>query len=174
MKTYLEDPLEFKNYSFLPPKIREKVDLFMSRLRPIEHKFLELRYFKDLSMPEVAGSLNYPERSLYAIRNRVLIQWKVFSESELNERHLTRILNILRNHKKLAHSKLLKNMNLQRSGVNLQEFLDLLDFLIVTGQIECEFVHSLGRGRPKKVYFLNSFVKSSSENDERIHLANSF
>lgn len=130
-----QDPFMLRNYRFLPPRLKERVDAFLAALGQPHRDFAQKRYVEGKSMAEVAEEMGYAERSLYAIREKVIFWWNIFSERDAVERLKNRVLGIVRKRRVVKHSKLLMSIHLQRSKLTHQDLADAVSLLEAEGII---------------------------------------
>ncbi|MBE3584955.1 MAG: hypothetical protein IMW94_02045 [Thermoanaerobacter sp.] len=170
-----EDPFMLANYRFLPARLKEKVNRFINLLDQPYRDFASKRYAQGKSMAVVAEEMGYAERSLYTFREKVITLWMLYCDHERLEAHKQRMIAMIRRHSPISHSRLLMNMNLKRSGLSIDDFLDLIEILVATGVIDRVLV-SRDNGKLARVYYYrgdsqHEFVNSLSCYDKTaIHL----
>ena len=148
------DPFELRNYKFLPSRLKAKVAAFIAQLDEQSRKFAIGKYVLGQTLSEVAEAMGYAERSIYPFRNRVIMLWNTYTNQERLDYHRIRIVHLLAKHGQLHHSKLLMNLNLKRSGLDLNEFHELMETMILANHIQCQTDYPRHGGRPKRFYSL--------------------
>lgn len=147
-----EDPFMLANYRFLPARLKGKVTRFFNLLDQPYRDFALKRYAQGKSMAAVAEEMGYAERSLYTFREKVITLWMLYCDHERFESHKQRMIAMIRRHSPISHSRLMMNMNLKRSGLSNEDFLDLIEILVATGEIDRVLV-SRGNGKMARVYY---------------------
>ncbi|TEB15160.1 hypothetical protein Psfp_02336 [Pelotomaculum sp. FP] len=146
-----EDPFMLENYRFLTPLKKSYIDSFFKKLDNVSREFAIKRYVEGKTISLIAEEMDYTERSLYAYREKIIELWELYSKKERLEYHKQRIVGMIRRHGVIDHSKLLMNINLKRSGLRLNEFTDIINTLIATGEVICEIMPG---NRSKRRYSL--------------------
>lgn len=158
------EPFELQYFRFLPQDAREKVEKFVIKLEEPHLDFARKRYFQNKTIRVIAEEMGYEERTLYKYRNDIIDLWERFYNDQ-HSHHRERVLAALKRYGKLEYGKLLMNMNLKRSGLDLEEFKDILRLLVASGEVVCFTCESEGSGKPKKVYAMRKFVNNLSFGD---------
>lgn len=161
-----KEPFELQYFKFLPQNTKKKVEGFVSKLEEPQRDFAYKRYFENKTIRVIAEEMGYEERTLYKYRNEIIDLWDRFYDDQFSH-HRERVLAALKRHGKLEYGKLLMNMNLKRSGLDLEEFKDILKLLVASGEVVCFSYESESPGKQKKVYALSRFVNNLS-NDSNI------
>lgn len=71
----LEEPIELKEYVFLPDERRVKVDEFLSRLDNRCKDFALKRYLEQKNIALIAEEMGYSERNLFKFRRKIIVLW---------------------------------------------------------------------------------------------------
>jgi len=151
-----EDPFMLANYRFLPNHLRVRVDEFIEKLDKACRQFVVKRYVEGKALYQVAEEMGYAERTIYSIRDRVIDLWNLTFLSTHLEYNRERILNVIKRYGVIEHHRLVNNLHLNRSGLNRMDFKDILEVLIVTGQIKLRIIKPGPKGRPKRQYIINN------------------
>lgn len=163
-----KEPFELQYFKFLPQNTKKNVESFVNKLEEPQRDFAYKRYFENKTIRVIAEEMSYEERTLYKYRNEIIDLWDMFYNDQFSH-HRERILGAIKKHGKLEYGKLLMNMNLKRSGLDLEEFKDILRFLVASGEVVCFSYKSEGPGKQKKIYALRRFVNNLS-NDSKLKL----
>jgi len=153
------DPFLLINYRFLPSSLRTRVDDFIEKLDKVCMEFAIKRYVQGKTFSQIAEEMGYVERSLYSLRERTLNLWELSFINNNFEYHCDRILSVINRYGDIEHSRLVNTLHMERAGLNHTDFKNILEVLLVTGQIKLFIVPKLKGGRPKRKYVIgNSYA----------------
>lgn len=152
-----EDPFLLTNYRFLPSNLRTRINEFIEKLDETCKEFAIKRYTQGKTLSQVAEEMGYVERSLYSLRERILNLWDVAFINDDFEYQCDRVLTVIKRYGVVEHYRLANNLNLDRAGLNHIDLKNILDILLVNGQIKL-FIKPRPRGRPKRKYVIANSV----------------
>lgn len=163
-----EDPFMLTYYRFLPVSLQTKIDGFIEKLDETCGEFAKKRYIQGKTLNKIAEEMGYVERSLYSLRMRILNLWELTLINSNFEYQCNRVLNVIKRHGAIDHYRLVDSLNIyDRPGLNYVELEEILDVLLVTGQIK-NFVKPNPRGRKKRQYVITNSLKTLSKLSQNI------
>lgn len=153
-----EDPFLLTNYRFLPDNLRTRIDEFIEKLDEVCREFAIKRYVQGKTLSIVAEEMGYVERSLYSLRERILNLWDLMFINNEFEYQCDRVLSVIKRYGVVEHYRLANNLNLDRAGLNHIDLKNILDILLVSGQIKLFIKSRPNGGRPKRKYVIANSV----------------
>lgn len=157
------EPLELKNFYSANPRLKKYIIYWMNHiLSDISRSFVQMRYMDRKTMEEISENLHYSERSLYKMRRRIIESWRNYTNHDILEDHQKRLWNMIKRHGEIEHSRLLKNFNLKRQGLNIFDFEYMIDKLILEEKIICQLNYKKNRKKPIKIYTMTNYTVNNS------------
>jgi len=153
-----EDPFLLTNYRFLPNNLRTRINEFIEKLDETCKEFAIKRYVQGKTLSNIAEEMGYVERSLYSLRDRILNLWDLTFINDDFEYHCDRVLSVIKRYGVVEHYRLANNLNLDRAGLNHIDLKNILDILLVNGQIKLFIKPRPNGGRPKRKYVITNSV----------------